>query len=109
MLAQTPRFNKNAHVLQIEHVIIQLLLPRQKALIRLVFVAVNAQVFVQVQLRILFSEKHVIFFSLQGFALVLDGCKSAIELEIVVRAIAQFLGEAQRKRLRDGVELGRDL
>jgi hypothetical protein len=109
MPAQTPRFDKNAHVLQIEHEIIQLLLPRQRALIRLVFVAVNAQELVQIQLSILFSEDHVIFFGLQGFALVLDSCKRVVELEVVVRAMAQFLGEAQRKRLRDGVDLGRDL
>jgi hypothetical protein len=109
MPAQTPRIDKNAHVLQIEHVIIQLLLPRQNALIRLVFVAVNAQVLVQVQLSILFSENHVILFGLQGFSLVLDACKRVVELEVVVRAMAQFLGEAQRKRLRDGVDLGRDL
>jgi hypothetical protein len=109
MPAQTPRIDKNAHVLQIEHVIIQLFLPRQKALIRLVFVAVNAQELVQIQLSILFSENHVIFFGLQGSAFVLDSCKRVVELEVVVRAMAQFLGEAQRKRLRDGVDLGRDL
>jgi hypothetical protein len=109
MPVQTPRIDKNAHVLQIEHVIIQLFLPRQKALIRLVFVAVNAQELVQIQLSILFSENHVVFFGLQGSALVLDSCKRVVELEVVVRAMAQFLGEAQRKRLRDGVDLGRDL